>query len=745
MNLRLEAILKKEKNLYKDITGNLKGKNFAELNGGLAETIAKLLERKALIEQLNQEVLADEAREALYQRIEDNNKYFAEEIDRADINNQFMQADDSYAKSAEWQNLHMAFLSTASVSSYKAVDKFNNNFENLKKRKEEIDKALEQTNKSKAKAMAIDHTTTVDNAKEQWEKYKAEKDKLTETYNKKEEPYGKIQLANQSGERKYLSSKDSYESRKIAKASLPKLSEDMKKDPECVKFLPPEHFEKLINEQKDVLKENEEARAAAIANASAEYKSYFEETYTKEEAEKLALLNGFKKYLDAFISDDSDKIKEVCGTSGINTASTLESITTELGKSANPSIRNFKKIQAAETELKAMIDAFDKLHREFDPEYYKKSLYEQEDVYHFTAAEANKIVSKMIKQINNQLDKRKDEIFNNLNDKEKDLITPSEETKKAEKDINDKIAKLETAKNRAIEMRKSDAAFNREFNTFINRKIKEGGYKIPTIAPEDMEKVKGDEYLKEKIDSDLVKYKQEMDANQNAYDKVEKAKAELAPIKAERAKNAKELNDKIEHARQMMKPKIHFNFHKYEEALNTHCKDVPKLDVQAVMEEKRVSGNDLLQMVDAYKGNHKNSPEFDAMVSSMLYVVNWGTPMALPTTYRNAPKTFEQAIDQLKANCKKYEEAKKEQHRPFPSKMRHLRLQMVKAFDMYADTQKESLKDFKTSEKVANSWNDYFASRGETPILDEENKDLVKENNQIKEPVLEKEDELGGF
>ena len=138
MNLRLEAILKKEKNLYKDITSNLKGKNFAELNGGLAETIAKLLERKALIEQLNQEVLEDEAREALYERIEDNNKYFAEEVDRDDIHKQFMRADDSYAKSAEWQNLHMAFLSTASVASYKAVDTFNDNLKDLRKRREVV-------------------------------------------------------------------------------------------------------------------------------------------------------------------------------------------------------------------------------------------------------------------------------------------------------------------------------------------------------------------------------------------------------------------------------------------------------------------------------------------------------------------------------------------------------------------------------------------------------------------------------
>ena len=100
MNLRLEAILKKEKSLYKDITDELKGKKFAKLNSGLEKTIAMLLERKQLIEQLNKEALEDAEREALYKSIEDNNKYFAEEVDREDINNQFMQADDSLVRAS---------------------------------------------------------------------------------------------------------------------------------------------------------------------------------------------------------------------------------------------------------------------------------------------------------------------------------------------------------------------------------------------------------------------------------------------------------------------------------------------------------------------------------------------------------------------------------------------------------------------------------------------------------------------
>ena len=158
MNLRLEAILKKEKSLYKDITDELKGKKFAKLNPGLEKTIAMLLERKQLIEQLNKEVLEDAEREALYKSIEDNNAYFAE-VDRDDINNQFMRADDSYAKSAEWQNLHMAFLSTASVASYKAVDTFNDNLKDLRNRREEIREGLKATKKDIAKAQSIDPTT----------------------------------------------------------------------------------------------------------------------------------------------------------------------------------------------------------------------------------------------------------------------------------------------------------------------------------------------------------------------------------------------------------------------------------------------------------------------------------------------------------------------------------------------------------------------------------------------------------
>ena len=745
MNLRLEAILKKEKNLYKDITDELKGNKFAKLNSGLAKTIAMLLERKQLIEQLNKEALEDAEREALYQSIEDNNKYFAE-VDRDDINNQFMQADDSYAKSAEWQNLHMAFLSTASVSSYKAVDKFNDDFDNLKKRKNEIDAALERTNKSKAKAMAADPTTTVDNAKAQWEKYKDERDKLRDEFKPKQKAIDKIQLDNQSATKKYLSSKGYYEEAKLALESLPNLAEDMKNDPEGKKFLPPEYFDKHIEKQKDILKKNEEARATAIANASAECKRYFEATYTKEEAEKLEYLEGFKKYLDAFAQNDSNVIKDICGTRVFRAnESNLKDIVSTLGKYIKPDQPDYKKTKAAYDELYAMLERFDELHHEFDPEHYKGEFYKVENVGAFRPAKASEIVGQMIKQINNQLDKRKEEIFNNLSEKEKDLISPSEETKKAEKDINDKIEKLEAAKNKAIEARKSEAKFNKDFNTFINRKIKEGGYKIPPIKGADLEKVKGDVWLKTSLKSTLEKYKGLMEQNEPVYNKVTKALDEFAPVKAEYDKKYSDLSKKVEHAKQMMDPKRYFEFDYHKDALNKNCPDAPKLDVKAVMEEKRVSGFDLYQMAEAYKGNHKDSPEFAAMKSSMAYVMNWGTDYAIPPTYPNAPKTFEEAITQLKENCKKYVDAKNDQKRPFPSKMRHLRFQIAKVFYMYADTQKESLKDFKTSEKVANSWNDYFASRGETPILDEENKDLVKENNQIKEPVLEKEDELGGF
>ena len=763
MNLRLEAILKKEKNLYKDITDELKGKKFAKLNPDLEKTIAMLLERKQLIEQLNKEALEDAEREALYKSIEDNNKYFAEEVDRADINNQFMQADDSYAKSAEWQNLHMAFLSTASVASYKAVDTFNDNLKDLRNRRENIRQGLTLTKKDIARAQSIDPETNVTNAAEQLEKYKKEQEKAAKEFREKEKEFFKGTEAIHGDFKQYPADKIKYEREKKLFDAFVKLEKDVKKDIKYkMLFMTPEQYEKLIEEQKAILQKKEEERAKAIENASDAYKSYIDAAYTEEEKEKITFFDELKNDFDVLKKGYANDIAEFFGAaltierdSERNVKNSLRNIFFELNNKFTARSENYRKLEATIKRFDDNIIKLVNMHMDNNPDktYAEARTFVEE----LPIADVEKLIDKMKNEITNQLDKRKAEIFNTLSEEEKNLISPSKETKAAENEIKDNIKKLEDAKTKNV--KRTEAEFNKEYNLLINRKIKEGGYGVKGISDKDLEKINGDKWLKEAIQKEKQltdNYENKMKISEVGYKKYVALEEKFKPTKDAYEKNKAEYDKKVEHAKKMTKPQWNFNFHKYKEALDKNCKDVPKLDLKALMEEKRVAGNDLLQMVDAYTGNHKNSPEFDAMVSSMLYVANWGTPMALPTTYRNAPKTFEQAIDQLKANCKKYEDAKKEQHRPFPSKMRHLRLQMVKAFDMYADTQRESLKGFQMTEELADKWNKYFEVKSqEKDELEQKNEwgipnvqtdikkeELYKDEFYKDDPVLES-DEMG--
>ena len=729
MNLRLEAILKKEKNLYKDITSNLKGKNFAELNGGLAETIAKLLERKALIEQLNQEVLEDEAREALYERIEDNNKYFAEEVDRDDIHKQFMRADDSYAKSAEWQNLHMAFLSTASVASYKAVDTFNDNLKDLRNRREEIREGLKATKKDIAKAQSIDPTTNPDNAKEQVDKYTKEKDKLKNEFLQKDSENDKAKNIYFSDYKNYKKHKSDYEFYNDNLKNLLKLQEEVKKDSAYKRLcVTPEQFDKLINEQKALLNKREEEKANAIANVSTEYKSYFEATYTEEEKEKLAYLEDFEKIIRYGQETYGDKgaavvkhDKKTGKTSVDNFDATLSTLLSTL--------QYDQRIE--KKERFALIDKFDGYLDRLYNILPKDDNFTMDSLRAFTYPVALEKIANLRKEIDEQLNARKTEIFNALSDEEKNLISPSEETIEDEKKIKDNIKKLEENKDKIANRTQSE--FNEEYNKLINRKIKELKYEIKGIANKDLWEIKGDQWFEDKIKNAkelITKAEVGMKKTEDSYKKYVAIEEKFKPTKDAYEKDNAEYNKKIAHAKQMIHPEWNFNFDKYKKALNKNCKDVPKLDLKALMEQKQVAGFALYQMTEEYKGNHNDSPEFAAMKASMAYVMNWGTDNAIPPTYPNAPKTFEEAITQLKENCKKYVEAKNDQKRPFPSKMRHLRFQIAKAFDMYADTQRESLKDFQMTEELADKWNKYFEVKTKE-------KDALEQKNELGIPNVQ--------
>ena len=83
----------------------------------------------------------------------------------------------------------------------------------------------------------------------------------------------------------------------------------------------------------------------------------------------------------------------------------------------------------------------------------------------------------------------------------------------------------------------------------------------------------------------------------------------------------------------------------------------------------------------------------------------------------DAPKTYDEAVTQLKDNIEKYVKAKKEQRRLFPTKLRYLRFQLANALDVYAEEQKENLKGITISKEEADSWNKFFENNGEANCM----------------------------
>ena len=129
------------------------------------------------------------------------------------------------------------------------------------------------------------------------------------------------------------------------------------------------------------------------------------------------------------------------------------------------------------------------------------------------------------------------------------------------------------------------------------------------------------------------------------------------------------------------------------------------------------------------------------MMIKLSYIGNWRTKFDVTKDIPGAPKTLDEAYEQLKASCTKYIEAKDRQHRWFPSKLRYARYELARTLEALADFHKENQKDVIMDEKVVDSWNKYFESRGETPILTEEKtvqaNPLEQEVKQVDDPNLE--------
>lgn len=183
-------------------------------------------------------------------------------------------------------------------------------------------------------------------------------------------------------------------------------------------------------------------------------------------------------------------------------------------------------------------------------------------------------------------------------------------------------------------------------------------------------------------------------------------------------------------------PAANFQLDLLKKVLDEKCPDAPKLDLNSVISESQRTAVALLRQKDVYAKGHTNSKEFDNMIAALDIVANWGKENPALQGMKNPPKSYEEALDQLKASHKVYREAKDGQKRPFPSKRRRMRLQFADIIDVFVDKEKENLKDVIADEKVVESWNQYFESRAETPILKEQNKAPVKDTKQMEEPVF---------
>lgn len=684
------------------------------------------MERKRLIETLGKNDLEENRKKELYKKLEDNNAYFEDFTDekRTEIGKLFESADDSYARTAEWQNFYMAFISTASLSTYKTVDKFNDAFKDLKQRKKAIDDEMVRVNQKIAEAKQIAPDLKTKNVEEKLVEYKKEQNLLKNKYEqeKQESDEKKNKLINNYI--KYRSSKKDYEDAVKSQGDFAKLEAAMKSDDEYIKYEPSEKVDKLIDEQKRILENIEEEKTEALKNASSDLKNYLNETYTKKEKERLDVLNAFKNDLNFFMSNNKEKIKETYSVEidPVNESTGIYQILFDIRK--NIKLKTYKndrekmpKIVATNTKALKNVDVLAEILSEHRQGYMDKAAC-VDVVKNYSVKEALEVINYAISNINKSLDGRKTEMFKKLTDNDKNFFAPFEEKEKA---TNSKIEKYEKIKNYIA--RRTEESYNRDYNQFINRKIKEGKYYINCISEKELGTVNGDEYLKKKKEEKenvIRQSKEDIDKYKNDHDELEKEVARFKVIEEEYFKNKNLYNKKIDIANKLMNMEENFNIPRYRQVAKEKCKNAPKLEYDEVMKKKQVAGQALLKRAKAYAGSHKNSVEFTKMITAMTHVTNWGTKDAIESP--DAPKTYEEAVTQLKDNIEKYVKAKKGQKRLFPTKLRYLRFQLAKALDEYAEEQKENLKDITISKEEADRWNMFFENNGEITISDEKDK-----------------------
>lgn len=775
MKLRNPEKLKNEKNLYKNITVEVKSKDYAKFNPQLAEAIKNLVERKELIEKLNIEKLKEKEKRELYEKLERNNAYFAElaQEKRTEIENEFERADDSYARTAQWQNLFMAFVSTENLAVYKAVNDYENIFADLKKRKREIDKAEMYVREQRASAEKEAPGVNSENAKEALEKANKEREELNKKINETDRNLDNHTRESLNMIIRYKNFPTEIKEHKGKIEIYNKVMQEVKNDPKYPEFLSAEEIDNIIKTQDEALYQERDE----IKKQSPAIKEWYETGEALFKDERFEFLDNVSEMVDELYEKGFWETIKAGGVMIQPPNHSAKKFTFDDGRKWESYLAKLTDIYYRNDPKYAEAKAAFEEHAKNGKFGRESELVESFPVYKAKVAniplkDFSELVDKLKSEITDEINAKWIGMKDNLDEKDKKLLEPhyqktvklreeqkklneikEERVEKDAKEVDDFVKNLGMTKEEAEKRVERD---NRNgFINFINNKLNsmaDAFFKTDTrgkygITFDSEAYIKPENWLKseiekskaaiEKNEKDMVvlepKIKEAKKIKDNYNVQIEKMKEQRKKLDAKRMAIGK-----------LAQPEKNFGNSTYKKTVQKNCSNVPKLDEKAarkdVIEAAQRMAASLLKKQDMYAKGHDNSVEFNAMIMALKVVKEWGTKNDLTKTMENPPKTIEEALDQLKNSSQEYLAAKDRQKRLFPTKLRYMRKEYANGIGGFAEGTKERLNEVSMDEKVVESWNDYFKSNAEKPILTEEPK--VKEETKAKEEPKNKSEEV---
>lgn len=153
----------------------------------------------------------------------------------------------------------------------------------------------------------------------------------------------------------------------------------------------------------------------------------------------------------------------------------------------------------------------------------------------------------------------------------------------------------------------------------------------------------------------------------------------------------------------------------------------PENDIKALAQN-------LFDKKELKKGIHINSNEYNRMIEAIEIVTKWGTEegKAIVSKMKNPPVDFEAAVENMREQSVKYQQAKEAQNRPNPSEMRLFRLTVAKAAEELAEKSIKAIEYEKFGDKIAL---DTKAEKGENEYT-VEHIDVLKEIEKDEDMAL---------